>query len=96
LVWVKSHSGFSNFANGDWFCPNFRCGILHLAEARGGWRIARRGLLVGKEARTTNATTFLKELPHAVVSYADELQHDERYWNLFKKKIRQVVRDCAP
>lgn len=95
-AFFKDHRGFADFADGDWFFMHIRCGILHLGEARGGWRILRRGVLVDKHARTINATRFLKELRAAVNAYATDLEGDDQLWSLFEKKMKQVVKNCEP
>lgn len=88
------HRAFAEFADGTWFYDDIRCGILHVAEARGGWRILRSGPLIDKKTKAINATRFVRQLRRAVYAYAAELQHDEALWKLFKKKMGQVVKNC--
>lgn len=45
--------------NSDWFFTDIRCGILHQAETRGGWKIQRKGTLLDDHNKTMNATVFL-------------------------------------
>lgn len=92
-AFFSQHSAFSDFSDGNWFYENIRCGLLHEAEARGGWRIVRSGPLVDRTGRVVNATRFLREVRTAVDKYASQLQNDE-CWSLFRKKMRQVVRNC--
>ena len=77
----------------DWFYKDIRCGLLHQAEARNGWRILRSGPLLDMKAKRINATTFLHELQQAVDVYADRLC-DDAYWTLFKKKMKAVCANC--
>jgi hypothetical protein len=92
-AFFAQHPAFSDFADGDWFYDDIRCGLLHDAEGRGGWRILRKGPLVDKNDRAINATRFLRALRGAVNDYATELQED-RCWALFQKKMKQVIKNC--
>lgn len=94
-AFFAQHPAFADFAGDGWFYDHIRCGLLHDAEARGGWRILRTGPLVNKEARTINATLFVRELRKAVSAYADELV-DDQSWVSFKRKMKQVVANCEP
>lgn len=78
----------------DWFFRDIRCGILHQSETRGGWRILRRGRLLDVEAKTINATRFLRELKKAVVEYGGQLTIDDECWNQFKSKMNVVCANC--
>ncbi len=80
----------------DWFYKDIRCGILHQAEARGGWRIQRHGPLLDSSARTINASRFLRELRKAVGAYSHQLQTDEICWKRFQNKMEAICRNCAP
>jgi hypothetical protein len=79
---------------GDWFYRDIRCGILHQAETRGGWRVLRHGPLLDTGARIINATKLLRELRRAVRTYADAVHHDHAVWALFKKKMKAVCGNC--
>lgn len=78
----------------DWFYSNIRCGILHQAETRGGWRILRKGDLLDINSRTINATKFLHELRATVGIYADQLEYDETLWGMFKAKMESICKNC--
>lgn len=80
---------------GDWFYRDIRCGLLHQAEARGGWRIRRSGPLFNQAARTINATAFLREVRRAVDMYARKLKVDDECWRLFQEKMKAVCANCA-
>lgn len=94
-AFFAQHPAFADFAGDGWFYDHIRCGLLHDAEARGGWRILRMGSLVDKKARAINATRFVREVRNAVYAYADSLKDDQR-WKLFKRKMEQVVENCEP
>jgi hypothetical protein len=77
----------------DWFFKDIRCGLLHQAEARNGWRIGRSGPLLDTKAKKINATKFLIELRRAVDGYARAL-NDDQQWALFKRKMKAVCKNC--
>jgi hypothetical protein len=79
---------------GDWFFEDIRCGILHQAESRDGWRIKQTGPLIDTTAKTINALEFVLELRNAVADYAGEIQRDEASWELFKTKMAVVCSNC--
>ncbi|MBI2999221.1 MAG: hypothetical protein HYY46_12375 [Deltaproteobacteria bacterium] len=79
----------------DWFFEDLRCGLLHQGEARGGWRILRKGPLLDTKSRTINATQFLRELRKVVAEYANRLAADERCWEQFKTKMKAICGNCT-
>jgi len=84
------------FAGGnDWFYKDIRCGLLHQAEARGGWLIRRGGPLLDRAARTINATAFLREVRRAVGTYARQLEVDDECWERFQDKMKAVCANCG-
>jgi hypothetical protein len=84
------------FAGGnDWFYKDIRCGILHQSEARGGWRILRRGPLLDEPTKRINATKFIRELHEAVDTCANLIQLDDALWTLFKEKMSAICDNCA-
>lgn len=86
---------FKVFAgNGGWFYKNIRCGILHQAETRGGWRILRRGPLLDSSQKTINAARFHRELKKAVAHYAKQIESDD-CWQNFQKKMRAICDNCS-
>jgi len=78
----------------NWFFNDIRCGILHQGEARGGWRIWRKGPLLDTKNKTINATRFLQELKKAVAVYENRLSFDDGCWHHFKKKMAAVCANC--
>lgn len=88
-------AGFSCFADSSvGLYKKIRCGILHQAEARGGWRIRRDGPLLDVANRTINAEIFILEWKKAVAEYASQLLTDAQLWSNFKKKMEQVCENC--
>lgn len=94
-AFFAGHPAFADFAGENWFYDYIRCGLLHDAEARGGWRILRTGPLVDKKARTINATRIVREVRKAVYAYVHSLR-DDKAWGLFKSKMKRVTANCEP
>jgi hypothetical protein len=95
-AFFKRDTPFKVFGGGgDWFYKDIRCGILHQSEARGGWRILRSGPLLDVPAKSINATRCIRELCKAVDTYANQIQHDDALWALFKKKMKAVCDNCG-
>src|SRR3990172_5336187 len=56
-----AHDQFAPFrGHAERFYYDVRCGILHQAETRGGWRILRSGPVFDPSGRVINATAFLR------------------------------------
>lgn len=79
----------------NWFFQDIRCGLLHQAEARSGWRILRHGPLIDKNAKTINSTLFLQELRKAVAVYSNQIVVDDVIWERFKKKMNAICKNCT-
>jgi hypothetical protein len=80
---------------GSKFYSNVRCGILHQAESKNGWRIGRTGALFDKVNWTINSTIFLRRMKTALRVYCDELKSGkETVWNSFKTKMVYVILNC--
>jgi hypothetical protein len=81
----------------DWFYKDIRCGILHQAESRNGWRVWRFGPLLESKAKIINAQAFLRELKISVDVYANALEDNQniQHWDLFKKKMKAVCDNCG-
>jgi len=79
------------------FYYNVRCGILHHAETRGGWRIGESGLLLDEESLTINAVEFLRQLGMCLAAYAEMLCNqawDTDEWVRFRRKMDHVIEHC--
>jgi hypothetical protein len=70
----KEHKGEFPEINGSEFYKNIRCGILHQAQAQGGFRIIRTGPIFDSVGKSINATLFLRSLKQVVVRYVDDLR----------------------
>lgn len=57
------------------FYLNVRCGILHNAETRNGWKITRRDDFYDKETKTINAVKFMNRLKATIDDYRKQLIH---------------------
>lgn len=91
----KAFAEFSS-VSGE-FYEHVRCGLLHQAETRGGWRIVRNGSLLAD--RTINATKFVTALRNVLHSYVAELQEsdwDSRVWTNFRKKMNAICDNTTP
>lgn len=89
------HSELGAFGQCDgWFFTDIRCGILHQAETRNGWKIIRRGPLLESKTKVINAAALLKQLQVAVRRYAKEIQSDEKLWKNFCKKVDAICKNC--
>jgi len=84
---------------GEDFYKHVRCGILHQAETKNGWKIRRDGDLLEKDTKTINATEFLKQLKKYLKRYRKDLEtHDleDNIWVKFKEKMDYVIENCYP
>jgi hypothetical protein len=55
------------------FYDNIKCGILHQAETKDGYRILRKGPLLDSTKKTINAATFLGALKRCLDRYVREI-----------------------
>lgn len=81
------------------FYKNIRCGILHQAETRAGWKISREKNipLLDKERRIINANRFHTKLKYYLERYKKELETQDlssSIWKNFKKKMKTVIKNC--
>ena len=80
------------------FYDHIRCGILHQAETRGGWRIRRdQSPLFDNEAYTINATRFLEALAQVLDDYCDMLKTADwknSQWNNARIRLDSIVENC--
>jgi len=81
----------------DAFYENVRCGILHQAETRNGWRIRRIGKVFDESEKIINATEFLNELSRILLAYCTRLEAAEwndELWRNFRKKMKAIIKNC--
>lgn len=79
------------------FYKNIRCGILHQAEATGGFKIHREGLLFDKDNKTINAYKFIKRIEKSLQSYIDDLikkDWNSLIWINCRKKMKNIIKNC--
>jgi len=95
---------FSNSSNlkvftglGRDFYENVRCGILHQGETYAGWKILRKGKLLERKTRTTNATKFIEALKNDLREYTDSLRFElfqSQKWKCAIRKLDNICNNC--
>jgi hypothetical protein len=79
------------------FYDNVRCGILHLGETKGGWKIHRTGPLFHHSSLALNATKFHHQVALSLDDYVEQLMHPvpgNRVRQRFNRKMRAVIANC--
>lgn len=81
---------------GDEFYDSIRCGILHQAETRNGWRLVREDKypLLNKEKRIIHSARFRYRMKTSLRKYCRELEENDGVWSLFKTKMAYVIQNC--
>jgi len=74
----------------DNFYTNIRCGILHQAETKRGYRVLRVGPLLDAKARTVNAEVFLKALERCLDHYVSALRTARPESELWKNAVLKL------
>ncbi|MBI3340150.1 MAG: hypothetical protein HY022_08470 [Chloroflexi bacterium] len=93
----KHYSEFAAFESlGNEFYDSIRCGILHQAETKNGWRITREEKypLWDKNNRRVHSTRFRYQMKLCLRKYCNELQNDNNVWDRFEIKMASVIRNC--
>ena len=95
-----SHSNnYLSVFQGLKFYKYIRCGILHQAETKGGWKVRRDGPLLKEETKTINATKFLGQLNEYLKWYREELKKrdfkTDEIWKNFRKKMKAIKKNCG-
>lgn len=88
----QTFSLFSPWSNG--FYRYIRCGILHQAETKDGWRISRKGILLDMPNRLINANRFLKALKESLKAYCKKLKESDWNSKLWKNAIQKLDAIC--
>lgn len=94
------NSNFKDFRGyGRTFYEDVRCGILHQAETKGGWRIIREGKLFEPSKKIINATEFQKQLKKSLELYCDSLREaswdeEKGLWEKLKFKMDAICKNC--
>lgn len=95
----SSESEFKQFEkSASLFYKHVRCGILHQSETTDGWKILRNGELFNEQAKTINATKFLKKLESSLDNYTNDLKRqdwDSVYWDNLRRKLRNIIKNCS-
>lgn len=79
------------------FYEDVRCGILHQAETRMGWRIRRNGCLFAPQTKTINATLFHNEMEKCLHYYCSTLEQEDwnsETWSNLRKKMKAIISHC--
>ncbi len=81
------------------FYYHIRCGILHQAETRDGWKISRKKEfpLLNEKTRTINATKFLNQLEKYLIGYSEKLEKSDfsdEIWKKFEIKMAAIIKNC--
>lgn len=94
---------FSVFSQSDLptqFYKHVRCGILHMGETTGGWRISReqRVPLISVSTKQINANKFMKQMKQSLNDYEMLLKSSDwksPEWENVKKKMKAVLKNCG-
>jgi hypothetical protein len=79
------------------FYTSIRCGILHQAETRNGWRILRREVLLDKKKKTINATKFVVAVEKSLEQYINNLKSSDLSSSIWKNallKLKYISENC--
>lgn len=82
------------------FYKDVRCGILHQAETKNGWKITRKleaPLFNKNTKKELNATKFMKNIKEAIGNYSTALEKEEwdsELWDNLRRKMRSIIRNC--
>jgi hypothetical protein len=93
----KHYKKFNDFKDlGDEFYDSIRCGILHQAEVRNGWRLVREKKypLLDQESRLIHSTRFCYRMKVCLKQYQKELEENDSTWDKFKIKMAFVIQNC--
>lgn len=85
-------------SHGKAFYKHVRCGILHQAEATGGWKISRKGPLFDPGTNSVNAVRFLRNLQSALDDFCDRLRSapwDGPEWKNVRAKLDIICENCT-
>jgi hypothetical protein len=81
------------------FYQNVRCGILHLGETKGGWKISRSGAMFDRGSMTLNATAFHRQIALSLKDYCTDLANPPAggppLRRRFDAKMTAVIANCG-
>jgi hypothetical protein len=90
----EKHKRFFPDVSGEIFYTKIRCGLLHQAQTKGGWRITRSGRFWDSDALTINRDDFATRLAECFNDMLDELRAtdvDKGDWPNVCVKLRWLV-----
>ncbi len=90
----SQHQRFFPGVNGSDFYHQIRCGLLHQAQTKGGWRIHRVGRFWDDGQRTVNREEFAQRLKDCFDSFLGELEAEDcqnSVWQNAGRKIYWLV-----
>ncbi len=77
------------------FYRDVRCGILHNAETRNGWKIRRKGPLFNEFRKEINATIFMKNLKDTIYDFRKQLELTEdmndEIWKNYLDRLKDIM-----
>lgn len=74
--------------DGEEFYASIRCGLLHQAQTKNGWKIFNCGKMWDEADKTVNRTRFARALEDAFRQYLRELETDAELWRAARRKMR--------
>lgn len=100
IEFFDTASSFSEMEGlGSEFFTNVRCGLLHQAETKGGWKI-RKDVpgQFDEKTKTINAELFLKRIGDEIDQYSEKLKKeswDSKLWINFRKKMKFICENTG-
>ena len=92
----KASNYFKEYVSYKRFYHEIRCGILHQAETRNGWKIRRDGKqLLDIKTKTINADLFFEAIQKELKDYKDELQKQPFESEVWKYAIMKLDHICT-
>ena len=76
------------------FYVNVRCGILHNAETRNGWKILRKDSFYDEKSKTINSVKFMNRLKNTLIDYRKLLDSSDvntEIWSSFVNRVGDII-----
>jgi hypothetical protein len=86
----EDHQKYFTNIDGKVFYREIRCGLLHQAQTKGGWRLLRTGKFWDTDQMSINRDEFSQRLRECFDGYLKLLQEsewDEEIWKSARKKL---------
>jgi hypothetical protein len=91
----REHQKFLPGVDGTTFYEEIRCGLLHQAQTKNGWRIVSSGKFWDPPIRSLGRDEFSQRLEECFTSYLQDLKGeliwDEDIWKAARKKIWWLI-----